>query len=142
MLVYQGSFNRVGPLIPLMVYNPDTGNGLAVLGLLDTGADGLCVSCHLVECLGLTSIDREPINTATGPVEQVPVVQATFELQDTATFRVRRFEKMRAAVAALGSAHGMRFDVVLGWPVVSRGKLITEVEQFTFSIAPDMPDSL
>lgn len=142
MLVYQGSFDRVGPLIPLMVYNPDTGNGLAVFGLLDTGADGLCVSCHVVERLGLVSMRREPMNTATGPVEQVPVVRATFELHDDATLRVRRFEHLDATVAALGSAHGMEFDVVLGWPVVSRGKLITEVEQFTFSIAPDIPDSL
>ena len=138
-LVYQGSFDRNGPLIPLMVYNPETGKGLAVFGLLDTGADGLCVSCHIVEQLRLGLMGREPVNTATGPAEQVPVVEATFELLLDPQ-RARRFESMKATVAALGPAHGMRFDVVLGWPVVSEGKLVTDDGQFTFSIVPDAPD--
>ena len=139
VLVYQGSFERSGPLIPLMVYNPRTGNGLSVLGLLDTGADGLCVSCHTVEQLGLVLTGQAPINIAAGPTKQVPTIEATFELLDTKTSAACRFENTEATVAALGPAHGMPFHVVLGWPVVSQGRLVTEAGQFTFSIAPNVP---
>ena len=118
-----------------MVFSPSTSNGLAVMALLDTGAEGCSVSCRVVEALDLVQKAREPLITASGVLERVPVYEASFLLSGEG-LGSRGFVGLDVTLGSFGRVHGYSFDVLFGWSVLSEGVLVTAGSQFMFAISP------
>jgi predicted aspartyl protease len=80
---YSAAFVPPAPVLALRVGAPGRETTLAVLALVDTGADLSVLPRELVGTLGLPQVSTTRIQGVTGVAESTPVHAATLELAGT-----------------------------------------------------------